>query len=117
VAWAELKLSVLSMPAATVVVLATHPCSAGVSFARHFTILGVLPAAEAGDSNIADLFVARYGKPVASTRIFIRTRQVRNDWADTPPGDHRPLGFPISAQDLDPGTAPLTPLTYIGTPS
>jgi hypothetical protein len=80
----ELKLSVPSTPAATVLVLATHPRSAGVSFAKHFAILCVLPAAEAGYSNITDRFVARYGKPVAGTRIFIRTRQVLNGWEDAP---------------------------------
>ena len=80
----DLKLSVPSTPAATVLVLATHPRSAGVSFAKHFTILCVLPAAEAGYSRITDLFVARYGQPVAGTRIFIRTRQVLNGWADDP---------------------------------
>jgi hypothetical protein len=67
-----------------VLVLATHPRSAGVSFAKHFTILGVLPAAEAGYSNITDLFVARYGQPPPGTRIFIRTRQVLNGWLDAP---------------------------------
>ena len=66
------------------IVLATRPRSAGVSFAKHFTILGVLPAAEAGYSNITDLYVARYGIPAAGTRIFIRTRQVLNGWEDMP---------------------------------
>ena len=80
----ELKLSVPITPAATVLVLATHPRSAGVSFAKHFTILGVLPAAEAGYSNITDLFVARYGQPPVGTRIFIRTRQLLNGWKDDP---------------------------------
>jgi hypothetical protein len=80
----ELKLSVPSAPSATVLVLAIRPRSAGVSFAKHFTILGVLPAAEAGYSNITDLYVARYGVPPAGTRIFIRTRQVLNGWKDAP---------------------------------
>jgi len=80
----DLKLSVPSAPAATVLVLATRPRSAGVSFAKHFAILGVLPATEAGYSNITDLYVARYGVPPAGTRIFIRTRQVLNGWEDVP---------------------------------
>jgi hypothetical protein len=80
----ELKLSVARTPAAPVLVLGTHPRSAGVTFAKHFVILGVLPAAEAGYSNITDLFVARYGIPPIGTRIFIRTRQVLNGWGDTP---------------------------------
>ena len=80
----ELKLSVPRPPATPVLVLGTEPRSAGVTFAKHFTILGVLPPAEAGYSNITDLYVARYGIPPAGTRIFIRTRQVLNGWGDVP---------------------------------
>jgi hypothetical protein len=80
----ELKLNVRSVPVAPILVLATAPRSPGVTFAKHFTILGVLPPAEAGYSNITDLYVARYGIPPAGTRIFIRTRQVLNGWEDTP---------------------------------
>jgi hypothetical protein len=80
----EIKLSVPCAPAAPVLVLGTAPCSAGVSFAKHFVILGVLPAAEAGYSNITDLYVAKYGLPPVGTRIFIRTRQVLNGWEDVP---------------------------------
>lgn len=80
----EIKLSVPRPPAAPVLVLGTYPRSAGVSFAKHFAILGMLPAAEGGYSNITDLFVGRYGIPPAGTRIFIRTRQVINGWKDTP---------------------------------
>ena len=80
----ELKLSVPPAPATPVLVLATGPCSPGVSFAKHFAIIGVLPAAEAGYSNITALYTARYGALQAGTRIFIRTRQVLNGWEDTP---------------------------------
>jgi hypothetical protein len=80
----ELKLSVPKAPAAPVLVLGTYPRSAGVTFAKHFTILGVLPQAEAGFSSITDLYVARYGVPPAGTRVFIRTRQVLNGWEDVP---------------------------------
>ena len=80
----ELKLSVPIVPAARILVLATAPCSAGVSFAKHFTILGTLPVAEAGYSKITELYVARYGVPPSGTRIFIRTRQVLNGWEDAP---------------------------------
>ena len=80
----ELKLSVSGDSAARIIVLATRPCSAGVSFAKHFAILGVLPAAEGGYSNFTDLYVARYGIPPAGMRIFIRTRQVLNGWEDAP---------------------------------
>ena len=80
----DLKLSVPSAPTARILVLGTEPRSAGVSFAKHFTILGVLPAAQAGYSHITDLYVARYGLPRVGTRVFIRTRQVLDGWADAP---------------------------------
>ena len=80
----DLKLSVPTAPATDILVLGTAPCSAGVSFAKHFTILGRLPAAEAGYSHITKLYVDRYGAPAAGTRVFIRTRQVSKGWVDFP---------------------------------
>jgi hypothetical protein len=80
----DLKLSVPSAPATDILVLGTHPRSPGVTFAKHFTILGRLPAAEAGYSNITQLYVDRYGMPPVGTRVFIRTRQVSNGWEDFP---------------------------------
>ena len=80
----DLKLSVPTTPATDILVLGAAPCSAGVTFAKHFTILGSLPAAEAGYSNITKLYVDRYGAPPAGTRVFIRTRQVLNGWGDFP---------------------------------
>ena len=80
----ELKLSVPSTPAADILVLGTRPTSAGVTFAKHFTILGRLPAPEAGYSIITELYVDRYGVPPAGTRVFIRTRQVLNGWEGLP---------------------------------
>jgi hypothetical protein len=80
----DLKLSVPTVPAARILVLATHPRSPGVTFANHFAILCVLPPAEAGYSNITERYVARYGVPPAGTRIFIRTRQVLDGWEDDP---------------------------------
>jgi hypothetical protein len=80
----DLKLSVPTAPATPILVMATGPRSAGVSFAKHFAIIGVLPPAEAGYSHITALYAARYGAPKAGMRIFIRTRQVLNGWEDTP---------------------------------
>ena len=37
-----------------------------------------------GYSHIAKLYVDRYGVPPAGTRVFIRTRQQRDGWADLP---------------------------------
>ena len=80
----ELKLRVPSTPSAYILVLSTHPRSLGVTFAKHFTVLGPLPAAEAGYSNITKLYVDRYGVPPVGTRVFIRTRQLLNGWEDDP---------------------------------
>jgi hypothetical protein len=80
----DLKLSVPTAPTADILVLGTHPRSAGVSFANHFTILGRLPAPEGGYSNIRKLYVDRYGEPPPGTRIFIRTRQMLDGWSDDP---------------------------------
>ena len=80
----DLKLSVPSAPTARILVLATHPRSAGVTFANHFAILCVLPPAEAGYSNITERYVARYGVPPVGTSIFIRTRQILDGWEDDP---------------------------------
>ena len=47
-------------------------------------ILGRLPVPEAEYSSIRKLYVDRYGEPAPGTRIFIRTRQVRDGWGDFP---------------------------------
>jgi hypothetical protein len=80
----ELKLSVPTAPVTDILVLGAAPCSAGVTFAKHFTILGRLPAAEAGYSQITKLYVDRYGPPPVGTRVFIRTRQMSKGWVDFP---------------------------------
>ena len=77
-----LKLAVPRAPAHYVMVLATAPCSAGISRPRRFTLLGALPASAAGMSDITDLYVAKYGVPPVGTRVFIRTRQTANGWED-----------------------------------
>jgi hypothetical protein len=80
----DLKLSVPTAPATDILVLGAAPCSAGISFVKHFTVLGRLPASEAGYSNISKLYVDAYGQPPAGARIFIRTRQFLNGWVDLP---------------------------------
>jgi hypothetical protein len=77
-------LKVPRAPAHPIMVLATAPCSAGVSRPRRFTLVGTLPAPTSGVSDITGLCVARYGVPPVRTRIFIRTRQVADGWEDLP---------------------------------
>jgi hypothetical protein len=77
-----LRLSVSETPAANIIVLGAAPCSQGVSFVRDFTILGLLPAASAGASEITDMYVKKYGNPREGSRVFIRTNQEIDGWED-----------------------------------
>ena len=79
-----LKLKVSGTPAQTIIVLGYPPVSAGVSFARDFTILGLLPVPVGGVSDITELYVARYGVPLVGKRLLIRTRQQIDGWEDLP---------------------------------
>jgi hypothetical protein len=77
-----LRLSVSGTPAVDIIVRGAAPCSQGVSFVRDFTILGLLPAASAGASEITEMYVKRYGIPQEGSRVFIRTNQEINGWED-----------------------------------
>jgi hypothetical protein len=79
-----LKLWVPSAPTWYTVVWGAAPCSPGRSSARHYNILGFLPAPEGGVSDITDLYVALYGPIRARTRIFVRTQQHIDGWEDLP---------------------------------
>ena len=79
-----LKLSVPSASAGHIIVLGTFPRSAGVAYIRRFVILGLLPAPEAGFSDIRKLYVDRFGEPPVGKRVFIRTTQQINGWQDLP---------------------------------
>jgi hypothetical protein len=80
----DFKLVVRSTPVPYTIVLGTAPCSAGISYATHFVILGLLSAPEAGFSNIRKLYVDMFGVPPVGKRVFIRTRQQINGWEDLP---------------------------------
>ena len=79
-----LLLRVPKAPAQYTLVLGSPPCSAGISCRCGFTILGLLPAANRGLSDITDLYVKTFGKPPVGSRVFIRTRQVIDGWEDDP---------------------------------
>ena len=66
-------------------VFGAAPCSAGRKKWRHGAFLGLLPAPVGGESDITELYVARYGEPEPGKRVFIRTRQQRGGgWEDHP---------------------------------
>jgi hypothetical protein len=77
-----LRLSVSGTPAADIILRGAAPCSQGVSFVRDFTILGLLPAASDGASEITDMYVKKYGIPREGSRVFIRTNQEIDGWED-----------------------------------
>ena len=79
-----LKLKVAGTPAQDIILLAAAPCSAGVSYVDHFTVLGLVPAPEAGFSDITTLYVAKYGVPPADSKVFVRTVQQINGRRDLP---------------------------------
>jgi hypothetical protein len=77
-----LRLSVSKTPGAYIIVRGAAPCSQGVSFVRHFRILGRLPAPAAGASDITDMYVERFGVPRPGSRVFIHTNQQISGWED-----------------------------------
>jgi hypothetical protein len=77
-----MRLKVSGTPAQPIIVLGYPPVSAGVYFARDYTILGLLPVPVGGWSDITDLYVARYGVPRVGMRVLIRTRQQIDGWED-----------------------------------
>jgi hypothetical protein len=79
-----LKLRVPSPPAQYTVLQGAGPVSAGVSMARHFPRLGLLPAAVDGWVDVTALYVARYGVPPVGTVVFLRTCQHIDGWSDVP---------------------------------
>jgi len=79
-----LKLSVPTAPVRHTLVWGTAPGSAGASFPGRFTFLGLLPDPVAGVSDITELYVAKYGVPPVTKRVFIYTRQQINGWQDAP---------------------------------
>jgi hypothetical protein len=78
----RLLLRVPTAPAQYTLVLGSPPCSAGISCRCNFRILGLLPASVRGFSDISDLYIEAFGKPLVGSRIFIRTRQIIEGWED-----------------------------------
>ena len=79
-----LKLRVAGTPTQYILVCAGAPVGTGVRYMHHFPFLGFLPPPKGGWSDIAALYVARYGVPKAGTAIWVRTCQHIDGWQDTP---------------------------------
>jgi hypothetical protein len=79
-----LKLSVPERPTAYMMVFGSPPCKAGRSYCSNFSFLGLLPAPEAGVSDITKLYRKKHGLPPVGWRVFIRTKQQVDGWEDDP---------------------------------
>jgi hypothetical protein len=78
------KLRLSSPPAQDILVYRAAPVRTGVRCVQHFPLLGLLPSATNGWSDITELYVARYGVPKPGTAIWIRTCQYIDGWTDAP---------------------------------
>ena len=78
----RLKVRVVGPVVGDIMVFGAAPCSAGRKKWRHGAYLGLLPAPTGGESDITELYVARYGEPKAGERVFIRTRRQKDGWED-----------------------------------
>jgi hypothetical protein len=76
----RLRLRVSGPLAEDIMVFGQAPCSAGRKKWRHGAYLGLLPAPQAGESDITDLYVQKYGQPEPGKKVFIRTRQQKDGW-------------------------------------
>ena len=78
-----LRLRVPRAPAQHTIVLGSRCCSRGIwARGNKFAIIGALPAAKHGWSDITALYVNKFGVPQVGQRVFIRTRQLINGWED-----------------------------------
>ena len=79
----SLRLRVPEAPAQFTFVFGVRWCSRGISVPRrNGVLLGPLPQAMQGWSEITDLYVGKFGQPPPGTRVFIWTRQVINGRKD-----------------------------------
>jgi hypothetical protein len=76
----RLRLRVSGPVTGDLMVFGQAPCGAGRKKWRHGAFLGLLPAPQAGESDITDLYVQKFGQPEPGKKVFIRTRQQKDGW-------------------------------------
>jgi len=79
-----LKLRVPSPPAQYTLVWGAAPVRSGVRYVQHFHFLRLLPPAKDGWSDIAELYVSRFGEPKPNWAVWIRTCQHIDGYIDVP---------------------------------
>ena len=95
---ARLRLKVPGPVTEDIMVFGQAPCSAGREKWRHGAYLGLLPAPEQGESDITEMYVAKYGEPEPGKKVFIRTRQQKDGWR----GREQDLGAVVPAKIRSP---------------
>jgi hypothetical protein len=78
----RLRVRLAGPVAGDIMVFGAAPCSAGRKKWRNGAYLGMLPAPAKGESDITELYVAKYGEPKAGERVFIRIRRQKDGWED-----------------------------------
>jgi hypothetical protein len=76
-----LKLTCPADPGDSTVVRASAMQNNGTRVSRSFRFLGTCPAPAQGAADITSLYVARFGAPTVSKRIFVEAEQVIDGWA------------------------------------
>ena len=79
-----LKLRVQSPPAQYTLVYGAAPLKSGVRYVQHFHFLDLLPPPKDGWSDIAELYVPRFGEPKPNWAVWIRTCQHIDGYIDVP---------------------------------
>jgi hypothetical protein len=79
-----LKVRLSGVWAQHLVLYGAAPVRTGVRYVQHCPLLGLLPPAKDGWSDITELYVARFGEPKPGTAIFIRVCQHIDGWTDVP---------------------------------
>ena len=63
-----------------IMVFGQAPCSPGRMKHRRVYYLGLLSPSQNGQSDITELYTARFGQPAPGQKVFIVTSQTRNGW-------------------------------------
>jgi hypothetical protein len=79
-----LQVRLSGAPAQHLVLYAAAPVRAGVRYVQHCPLLGLLPPAKDGLSDITELYVAWFGEPRPGRAIWIRVCQFIDGWTDVP---------------------------------
>jgi hypothetical protein len=87
----RIKLLVSEAPVEEIMVFASPPCAPGKRATTDYAFIGLLPAAEAGESDITELYLAKlkewrklkywkYHIPLRGAKVFVRAVQHVNGW-------------------------------------